>query len=150
MIQVSIKTKKSKLIPSLLKRKSMCEVEATQVHTYRLKRESGDAVVIASQDKNILDIYGRAADRKVWIKRNDFTDPEMTQSAIITVIKELEKFEPNECSAIAEGIKEAFNEKYGPTWHCLVIVRGGFSVQNEDNHYICLDIDDYLIVLFKQ
>ena len=28
--------------------------------------------------------------------------------------------------------------------------RGGFSVQNETNCYICLDIDDYMVILFKQ
>ena len=128
----------------------MVEVVATQVQTYRVRRPNGtEAVVVASDDRNTLEVYGRAADRRVWIKRNDM-NPEMTQHAVISAIKSLERFGSSDYSDIAEFIKTEFNNKYGKTWHCLVILRGGFSVQNETGCYICLDINDYMIILFKQ
>ena len=56
----------------------MVEVVATQVQTFRVKRSNGtEAIVVASDDRNTLEIYGATADRKVWIKRNDM-NPEMT------------------------------------------------------------------------
>ena len=128
----------------------MVEVVATQVQTYRVRRSNGtEAVVVASDDRNTLEVYGRSADRKVWIKRNDM-NAEMTQTAVISVIKGLERFGQSDYSDIAEYVKTEFNTKFGKTWHCLVILRGGFSVQNETNCYICLDIDDYMVILFKQ
>ena len=128
----------------------MVEVVATQVQTYRVRRPDGsEAIVVASDDRNTLEIYGANADRRVWIKRNDMT-PEMSQTAVITAIKSLERFGSNDYSDIAEYIKTEFNNRYGKTWHCLCLLRGGFSVQNEANCYICLDINDYMIVLFKQ
>ena len=72
----------------------MVEVVATQVQTFRVRRSNGtEAVVVASDDRNTLEIYGRTADRKVWIKRNDM-NAEMTQTAVISVIKGLERFDP--------------------------------------------------------
>ena len=70
--------------------------------------------------------------------------------AVVTAIKSLERFGSSDYSDIAEYIKTEFNNRYGKTWHCLCLLRGGFSVQNEANCYICLDINDYMIVLFKQ
>jgi membrane peptidoglycan carboxypeptidase len=56
----------------------MVEVVATQVQTYRVRRPNGsEAVVVASDDRNTLEIYGANADRRVWIKRNDMS-PEMS------------------------------------------------------------------------
>ena len=105
-------------------------------------------MVVASDDRNTLEVYGKNADRRVWIKRNDMNH-EMTQEAVICAIKGLERFGASDYSDIAEYIKTEFNNKYGKTWHCLVILRGGFSMQNETGCYICLDINDYMIVLFK-
>ena len=106
----------------------MVEVVATQVQTYRVRRSNGtEAVVVASDDRNTLEVYGRSADRKVWIKRNDM-NAEMTQTAVISVIKGLERFGQSDYSDIAEYVKTEFNKKFGKTWHCLVILRGGFSV----------------------
>ena len=93
-----------------------------------MRRPNGtEAVVVASDDRNTLEVYGRSADRKVWIKRNDM-NPEMTQTAVIAVIKGLERFGSSDYSYIAEYFKTEFNNKYSKTWHCLVILRGGFSV----------------------
>ena len=115
-----------------------------------MRRPDGsEAVVVASDDRNTLDNYGANADRRVWIKRNDMT-PEKTQMAVVCAIKALERFGPSDYSDIAEYVKTEFNNRYGKTWHCLCLLRGGFSVQNEANCYICLDINDYMLVLFKQ
>ena len=93
----------------------MVEVVATQVQTYRVRRSNGtEAVVVASDDRNTLEIYGRTADRKVWIKRNDM-NPEMTQTAVISVIKGLERFGSSDYSDIAEYVKTEFNNKFWNT-----------------------------------
>lgn len=123
---------------------------ATQVQIFRvLRRDGTKSIVLASEERNKLEIYGDIADRKVWIKGNDM-DKEMTQTAIVSVIKGFEHFGSSDPSKIAEYVKNAFNNKFGKTWHCLVILRGGFSVQNETNCYICLDVDGQMVVLFKQ
>ena len=106
----------------------MVEVVATQVQTYRVRRPNGsEAVVVASDDRNTLEIYGANADRRVWIKRNDMP-PEMSQFAVVCSIKALERFGASDYSDMAEYIKTEFNTKYGKTWHCVGLLRGGFSV----------------------
>jgi hypothetical protein len=47
---------------------------------------------------------------------------------VVCAIKALERFGPSDYSDIAEYIKTEFNTKYGKTWHCLCLLRGGFSV----------------------
>ena len=47
-------------------------------------------------------------------------------------------------------IKEEFNRKYERDWHCFVIEKGGHSITHDDGCYICLDIGDPMVVLFKQ
>ena len=100
------------------------------MQTHYFKKQNGsDAVAIASDNKNELNDFeqGNAVDRKVWIKRNDMNQ-EMTKAAIITVCEGLDRFEKGEWSNKAEYIKTEFNKKYGKTWHCIILLRGGFSV----------------------
>ena len=64
----------------------MIDVVETQVLTYKVLRSNGtEAMVVASDDKKTLEIYGKSADRKVYIKNNDMNS-EMTKDAIVSCI----------------------------------------------------------------
>jgi len=76
----------------------------------------------------------------------------MLENAAIVSIKVIEKFgnDSEEYCAMARCIKEDFNKKFGLTWHCLILVRGGSSLTHESGGYICLEYGHFLITLFKQ
>ena len=64
----------------------MIDVVETQVLTYKVLRSNGtEAMVVASDDKKTLEINGKSADRKVYIKNNDMNS-EMTKDAIVSCI----------------------------------------------------------------
>ena len=76
----------------------------------------------------------------------------MVELAAITAIKACEKFgsKSEDYCAIAKVIKEEFNNKFGKTWHCLILIRGGSSLCHEQGKYICIEYNPFLITLFKQ
>ena len=76
----------------------------------------------------------------------------MLEHAAITTIKVIEKFGDNseDYCTMARVIKEEFNEKFGITWHCLILVRGGSSLTHKAGGYICLEYGPFLVTLFKQ
>ena len=82
------------------------------------------------------------------IKRTDMT-PDKQQHAIITCLRAFENHDPSHFSDIAREIKEEFNRAYERDWHCFVIEKGGHSITHDDGCYICLDIGDPMVVLFK-
>ena len=65
-------------------------------------------------------------------------------------MRAFENHDVSHFSDIAREIKEEFNRKYERDWHCFVIEKGGHSITHDDGCYICLDIGDPMIVLFKQ
>ena len=71
-------------------------------------------------------------DKVCTIKRNEMPFP-MVELAAITAIKACEKFgsKSEDYCAIAKVIKEEFNNKFGKTWHCLILIRGGSSLCHE-------------------
>ena len=128
----------------------MVDVTPTRIQTFRITRRDGSAIsVIACDDQNTLDSFGANADRKVLIKRTDMPQ-EKQQHAIITCLRAFENHEPSHFSDIAREIKEEFNRRFERDWHCFVIEKGGHSITHDDGCYICLDIGDPMIVLFKQ
>jgi len=92
-----------------------------------------------------------SADKICVVKRNDMVHA-MLEYAVIVAIKVVEKFGPEteEYCAMARCIKEEFNAKFGPTWHCLLLIRGGSSLTHQARGYICLEYGPFLITLFKQ
>jgi dynein light chain LC8-type len=50
---------------------------------------------------------------------------------------------------VANVIKQEFNKKYKPYWHCIVGPTFSLSVSHEKNCYICFDLGEDRIVLFK-
>ena len=66
----------------------------------------------------------------------------LTQYAVVTVIKGLEKYGTKDYTSIAQYIKGAFANKFGNTWHCIVMLRGGYGIVSTAGGYICLDIGE--------
>ena len=50
---------------------------------------------------------------------------------------------------IAQKIKEAFDNKYPGTWHCIVGKSFGSSVVYEENTHFCHQIGPFLIELWR-
>jgi dynein light chain LC8-type len=52
-------------------------------------------------------------------------------------------------SLIAKHVKQSFDLKYGPTWHCIVGENFGSFLTHEDASYILFTIDNYWVLLFR-
>jgi len=128
----------------------MVDVTPTRLMTFKITRRDGTAIsVVACDDQNMIQSFGGQADKRVLIKRTDMTQDKV-QHAVITTLKAFENHEINHFSDIAREIKEEFNQKFERDWHCFVIEKGGHSITHDDGCYICLDIGDPMVVLFKQ
>jgi hypothetical protein len=46
-------------------------------------------------------------------------------------------------------IKDVFDKKYKPKWHCILAPNFGLSVQPDKNCFICFDLGEVKILLFK-
>ena len=128
----------------------MVDVTQTRILTFRITRRDGSSIsVLACDDPTTLSTFGKSADKRVLIKRTDMT-PDKVQHAIITTLRAFESHDPSHFSDVAREIKEEFNRKYEKDWHCFVIEKGGHSITHDDGCYICLDIGEPMVVLFKQ
>ena len=116
-----------------------------------MKRKDGQQLIVTvTEDVNLLQTLGRVeCDRVCLIKRNDLP-AEMMELAAITTIKAIERYgeESEDYCGMARVIKEEFNVRYGLTWHCLLLVRGGSSLTHKANGYICLEYGPFLVTLF--
>ena len=118
--------------------------------TFRItRRDSSSISVVACDDPTTLASFGQHADKRVLIKRTDMS-ADKVQHAIITTLRAFESNDPSHFSDIAREIKEEFNRKFEKDWHCFVIEKGGHSITHDDGCYICLDIGEPMVVLFKQ
>ncbi|CAD8071930.1 unnamed protein product [Paramecium primaurelia] len=85
-------------------------------------------------------------DRKVYVKNVSMSD-EMQQDAIKCANQALEKFQINK--EIAAFIKMEFDQKYNPTWYCIVGRNFNQYVTNEIEHFIVFYLGQVSIILYK-
>ena len=85
-------------------------------------------------------------ERKAEIKDADMSE-DMQQEAIDCATTALDK--SNIESDIAAYIKKEFDQKYDPTWHCIVGRNFGSYVTREANHFIYFYLGHVAILLFK-
>uniref|UniRef100_A0A0M3HN06 Dynein light chain n=1 Tax=Ascaris lumbricoides TaxID=6252 RepID=A0A0M3HN06_ASCLU len=52
-------------------------------------------------------------------------------------------------SDIAAFIREQFDKRYMPRWHCIVADDFGYSVVPDPMNYICFELGSYGVLLFK-
>jgi dynein light chain LC8-type len=80
------------------------------------------------------------------IKTADMTE-EMQQEVVELAQEAMTKFTIER--DIAHHIKRAFDERKGPTWHCIVGRNFGSFVTHETKHFIYLYMGPQAILLFK-
>merc|ERR1712098_322134 len=80
------------------------------------------------------------------IKSADMTD-DMQQEAIDVAQEAMNKFTVEK--DIAMHIKKTFDERKGPTWHCIVGRNFGSFVTHETKHFIYFYLGHCAILLFK-
>jgi dynein light chain LC8-type len=84
--------------------------------------------------------------KKVIIKNADMEE-EMQKEAVDCATKAMEQFSIEK--DIAAYIKKEFDNKYGPTWHCIVGRNFGSYVTHETKHFIYFYLGQLAILLFK-
>ncbi|KAL2154948.1 hypothetical protein VTH82DRAFT_3624 [Thermothelomyces myriococcoides] len=80
------------------------------------------------------------------IKSADMTE-DMQQEAIEVAQEAMAKFTIEK--DIAQHIKRTFDERKGPTWHCIVGRNFGSFVTHETKHFIYFYLGHCAILLFK-
>ena len=50
---------------------------------------------------------------------------------------------------IAQKLKEAFESRYYPTWHCIVGKSFGCKINIQKKHYLCFQIGNRTVILYK-
>ncbi|KAJ9161467.1 hypothetical protein NKR19_g2251 [Coniochaeta hoffmannii] len=80
------------------------------------------------------------------IKSADMTD-DMQAEAIEVAQEAMAKFTIEK--DIAQHIKKTFDERKGPTWHCIVGRNFGSFVTHETKHFIYFYLGHCAILLFK-
>ncbi|KAL2137916.1 hypothetical protein VTI28DRAFT_7842 [Corynascus sepedonium] len=80
------------------------------------------------------------------IKSADMTD-DMQQEVVEVAQEAMAKFTIEK--DIAQHIKRTFDERKGPTWHCIVGRNFGSFVTHETKHFIYFYLGHCAILLFK-
>jgi len=84
--------------------------------------------------------------QEAQIKSVDMTE-EMQTEAIEVATEGMTKY--NIEKDIAQYIKKTFDERKGPTWHCIVGRNFGSFVTHETKHFIYFYLGHCAILLFK-
>ncbi|TPX53313.1 hypothetical protein PhCBS80983_g06320 [Powellomyces hirtus] len=87
------------------------------------------------------------SDRNAVIKKA-YMSEEMQQDAVNCATQAMEKY--NIETDIAAFIKQKFDKKYNPIWHCIVGRRFGSYVTYETKHFIYFYLGKIAILLFKK
>lgn len=86
------------------------------------------------------------ADKKALVKNVDMSD-EMQQDAIEVATFALGKFGSEK--DVATHIKQTFDKKYQPMWHCIVGRNFGSYVTHETKHFIYFYLGQTAVLLFR-
>lgn len=85
-------------------------------------------------------------DKKVFIKGVEMPE-EMQKFAIEFSIRAIEKFRIEK--DVAACIKNEFDRKFEPTWHCIVGKKFGSLVSHEPNKFIYFNVGPTAVLLFR-
>ncbi|GMT36196.1 hypothetical protein PFISCL1PPCAC_27493 [Pristionchus fissidentatus] len=90
----------------------------------------------------------RTGDKKAEcvVKSTDMSE-EMQKAAMQVAVEAMNKFRVEK--DIATFIKEEFDKRYMPSWHCVVGRNFGSYVTHETNHFIYFYIQHVAVMLFK-
>ncbi|KAF4630806.1 hypothetical protein G7Y89_g7326 [Cudoniella acicularis] len=102
-----------------------------------------DTETMASSEKEVGQLKEKL---EAQIKSADMTD-DMQQEAIDVAQEGMSKYTIEK--DIAQFIKKTFDERKGPTWHCIVGRNFGSFVTHETKHFIYFYLGHCAILLFK-
>ncbi|XP_023526495.1 dynein light chain 1, cytoplasmic-like [Cucurbita pepo subsp. pepo] len=98
-----------------------------------------------SEDRKASSVATAAA-KKIVIKSADMFG-DMQKEAVDIAIAAFEKHSVEK--DVAEQIKKEFDQRHGPTWHCIVGRNFGSYVTHESNHFVYFYLDQKAVLLFK-
>ena len=85
-------------------------------------------------------------DNKIEIRNMDITE-DMRQEAIrLALVKLSARSTYNEC---AKTLKEEFDRKYYPSWHCVLGKSYGTAISYEEGNSIYFNINNVSILLWR-
>ncbi|KAG6582205.1 hypothetical protein SDJN03_22207, partial [Cucurbita argyrosperma subsp. sororia] len=100
-----------------------------------------------SEDRRASSVAAAAAAaKKIVIKSADMFG-DMQKEAVDIAIAAFEKHSVEK--DVAEQIKKDFDQRHGPTWHCIVGRNFGSYVTHESNHFVYFYLDQKAVLLFK-
>ncbi|KAL3310393.1 Dynein light chain 2, cytoplasmic [Cichlidogyrus casuarinus] len=85
-------------------------------------------------------------DKKAVIKNADMSD-EMQQDAVNIASEALQNYSIEK--DVAAFVKKEFDERYGPTWHCVVGRSFGSYVTHEMRHFIYFYYGQFAFLLWR-
>ena len=88
----------------------------------------------------------RRSQEKVLILETDMDDDMLTTAIDIVEKSYLSNISNQE---IAHKLKEDFENKYYPTWICIVGKSFGCKLNAQMKHYLCFQIESKTIILYK-
>ncbi|CAJ2499992.1 Uu.00g028450.m01.CDS01 [Anthostomella pinea] len=104
------------------------------------------ALAIVMSEKNSPPPAASHEKLEAQIKSADMTE-DMQQETIDVAQEAMGKFTIEK--DIAQHIKKTFDERKGPTWHCIVGRNFGSFVTHETKHFIYFYLGHCAILLFK-
>lgn len=85
-------------------------------------------------------------DRQVTIQSAEMSE-EMQKIVIDYSIRAIQKYRMEK--DIAASIKNEFDKKFEPTWHCIVGKKFGSLVSHEPNQFIYFNVGQTAVLLFR-
>lgn len=85
---------------------------------------------------------------KVLIIESDMDD-DMQKAAMEVASTFLKDGQTKSDAEIAKSIKTELEERYYPTWNCIIGKNFGFKINAQKRHYICFQIGSRTIILYK-
>jgi len=116
----------------------------------RVSRPDGSQEVVCLTNESKM--IGLTRADKVCLIHYCELPPQVMQYCCCLCIRIVERFGWNteEYCAVARAIKEDMNWKYGPNWHCLVLVSGGSSLFHDIGCYLSCEYGPFTITVFKK
>ncbi|KAG7018601.1 hypothetical protein SDJN02_20471 [Cucurbita argyrosperma subsp. argyrosperma] len=107
------------------------------------KRNNPNPLMVKPESEDRRASSVAAAAKKIVIKSADMFG-DMQKEAVDIAIAAFEKHSVEK--DVAEQIKKEFDQRHGPTWHCIV---GRSYVTHESNHFVYFYLDQKAVLLFK-
>ena len=76
-------------------------------------------------------------------------ETEMEDDMVTTALEIVEKNKQLNNQELCQKFKEEFESKYYPTWICIVGKSFGCKINAQKKHYLCLQYDKKIIIIYK-